>query len=687
MRRGEHRARRHGGRRAIFGTVLLMLVALGQASLAALAAQPVDLPGPPSADGVIPVIRDTQSSNDDCAELGFDHGVSIAGNGQVSSGDLTVTVTNYDSPVGFVDWASTQPIHGVYVKGGPSGGNLFSYPAGDTGDQDLHTPRKADGGFYAVSHVAFCWNDVELEPDVTIAKSNDPTGVVLAAGTITYDLRVMNVGTGDATGVVVTDELPAGVTFASATAGCGESGGIVTCSVGDVGAGAFVDLEISVTVDETTCGAIDNVARVEASNETGDATANNGSNQVSNSVVCSEPAPPDLQVTKSSSADGLLREGDVFSYTITVTNVGDEQATGVQLVDVLPEGDTLGVRIPPLPSLGGEPCTVTSSTSTGGTTHSEVRCGPVPLAPGASETVTIGVSVLGEVCGPIVNVVDVSAANEPAANVGDDNHAEASDEVECVPSIRVVKDGPDLAHVGDLVTYTFAVINDGSVELTAVQLTDPRCEGPIELVDDADGDAAFRVGERWDFACTRTIPEGVDPVGNTATVQGTHTGGTVSDTDGHEIDVIHPSLAIEKTASPTSGPAGATIVYTYVVTNTGDTTLFDIDVTDDRLGTVGTIASLAAGDHAALTREATLGTAPVTNVGTASGEDVLGRVVSADDAATVTVVSAAGEVPGGDGGSPFTGIEARGWMGLAVALLVTGLSGLVATRRRPRPTE
>ena len=83
------------------------------------------------------MIRDTQSSNDDCGQLGFDHGISIAANGSVSSGALTVTASGYNSPTGFADWSSTQPIHGVYVKGGPSGGNLFSYPAGDTGDQDL----------------------------------------------------------------------------------------------------------------------------------------------------------------------------------------------------------------------------------------------------------------------------------------------------------------------------------------------------------------------------------------------------------------------------------------------------------------------------------------------------------------------------------------------------------------------
>ena len=143
MRRPKHRARR---RTALLAPVVWLALVAGAGQIGILAVQaapPVDSPGPPSADGVQPVIADTQSSNDDCGQLGFDHGISIAGNGQASSGAMTVTVSGYNSPTGFADWSSNLPIHGVYVKGGPSGGNLFNYPAGDTGDQDLHTPQKS----------------------------------------------------------------------------------------------------------------------------------------------------------------------------------------------------------------------------------------------------------------------------------------------------------------------------------------------------------------------------------------------------------------------------------------------------------------------------------------------------------------------------------------------------------------
>src|SRR5262249_2868678 len=51
----------------------------------------------------------------------------------------------------------------------------------------------------------------------------------------TYELKVQNLGNIPAVGVVLTDPLPAGVHFVSATSdvgSCGEAGGTVTCQLG-----------------------------------------------------------------------------------------------------------------------------------------------------------------------------------------------------------------------------------------------------------------------------------------------------------------------------------------------------------------------------------------------------------------------------------------------------------------------
>jgi len=105
--------------------------------------------------------------------------------------------------------------------------------------------------------------------------------------------------------------------------------------------------------------------------------------------------------------------------------------------------------------------------------------------------------------------------------------------------------------------------------------------------------------------------------------------------------MLHPAIAIDKTANPVSITGSGTVTYTYVVTNTGDTTLFNVLVTDDILGPIGQLASLEPGESATLYKTVDVDTStPPTNIGTAVGADVLGEKVTASDSATITVVLA-----------------------------------------------
>src|SRR5205807_9857204 len=112
---------------------------------------------------------------------------------------------------------------------------------------------------------------------------------------------------------------------------------------------------------------------------------------------------------------------------------------------------------------------------------------------------------------------------------------------------------------------------------------------------------------------------------NTAKAEGTDTlGETVNNTANHTALVLHPAITIDKTANPVSISVSGTVTYTYVVRNTGDTTLFNILVTDDILGAIGQLASLAPGESATLAKTVDVdASTPPTNIGTAVGTDVL----------------------------------------------------------------
>ncbi|HXK30135.1 MAG TPA: SBBP repeat-containing protein, partial [Candidatus Binatia bacterium] len=103
------------------------------------------------------------------------------------------------------------------------------------------------------------------------------------------------------------------------------------------------------------------------------------------SAVCA-----DLSVTKSDSPDPV-RVGDDLTYTITVTNNGPNDATGVVLTDTLPAGVVLVSATP-----GAGSCVVTTT----------VDCDLGGLINGASATVTVVVTTTAK--GTLVNTVSVA---------------------------------------------------------------------------------------------------------------------------------------------------------------------------------------------------------------------------------------------------------------------------------------
>jgi uncharacterized repeat protein (TIGR01451 family) len=368
--------------------------------------------------------------------------------------------------------------------------------------------------------------------------------------------------------------------------------------------------------------------------------------------------------------------GEEIGYTVTVSNDGDGTADDVELTDDLPDDEGLDWEI--AGTNGGWDCEIDAGTLT---------CGGegFDLDPGDDASVHITSPTTPDTCGNVKN-----QAEADASNAEDDVESEVVKiEVECAPAIQVVKDGPDVVHRGDTITYLFEVTNVGQLNLYDVELTDPICdEGSIELVEDGNGDPVLAIDEVWRYTCTRLVTDDdPDPLPNTATVRGDAEEGEgedeVTDTDDHVVDLIHPAIDIVKTVSEEIVQIGDTVTYTYVVTNTGDTTLYDISVDDDILGHIGDIPVLEPGRSATLTKDFVVGNAPVTNVAIASGEDVLGHSVSADDAVTVTPIAGATPPPPPPT-TPFTGSD-TGRLGFLILVLVGFGVTVVASTRKGRP--
>jgi uncharacterized repeat protein (TIGR01451 family) len=116
-----------------------------------------------------------------------------------------------------------------------------------------------------------------------------------------------------------------------------------------------------------------------------------------------ERAGVSLSLMKTDSADPV-RPGAPFTYTLTVTNAGTTMASGVVLVDVIPEQlEILGT------AWTGRECTQVAR---------EVRCYADTLEPGAIATLTLAVSASGSAL--ITNTASVTSSGvelTPADNV------------------------------------------------------------------------------------------------------------------------------------------------------------------------------------------------------------------------------------------------------------------------------
>lgn len=290
-----------------------------------------------------------------------------------------------------------------------------------------------------------------------------------------YRMQVTNLGPSDATGVVITDRLPEGLTFTEIAAvsdgytfACEPNAdGDVLCALAEtLAVGATVTLDITVDAAADLPEELENTAIV--SSATPDPDSSNNESTVRGTVASSV----DLSVIKQISGTPVI--GSSIDYTLTVSNAGPALAQGVVLTDIVPAGlsvtDVTG---------DGWSCTVGDTGETG----TPVTCTLGELAPDqAATTVTVTATVLPAAYPEITNTATVGSATPEAEGSLGDNTSTVTSPVPTQSDLVIEKTLIGTLESGFTGQWSIVVTNAGTT-------VDP---GPITVTDTLPAGLTFR---------------------------------------------------------------------------------------------------------------------------------------------------------------------------------------------------
>jgi large repetitive protein len=407
--------------------------------------------------------------------------------------------------------------------------------------------------------------------DVSLAKTASPATAV-AGENVVYTLTARNAGPSDAAGLAVTDPIPVGTTFVSASSGCAAAGGVVTCrATSATAAGTERSFTVTLKLDPGFTGnRLVNTASVTSTTPDPD-TANN---TASASVPVTMRS--DLTITKAASSSSFV-PGTAGTYLIRVTNNGPSNADEVRVQDHLPSGLQL-VDV----STDHGPCT--------GTQSGTVACGLGTIGVGVTVLVTVNVWVSADAApGTITNTATVSwpsgtkqaTAGTPVVGSADLAITKSADPARPVPgrpvtyTMTVVNNGPSDAHdvaVTDSIpaglTVTSVTASQGTCDQSTVRCT---------LGTMANG-ATATMTVVADVATGTTVAD----IQDTATVTSSTADPDTSNNQASYQSSLNPqaNLEITKQASPDTAIAGDHVTYTLTVTNHGPSTASAVTVSD-----------------------------------------------------------------------------------------------------------
>ncbi|HEX9736051.1 MAG TPA: hypothetical protein VGG06_29155 [Thermoanaerobaculia bacterium] len=407
-------------------------------------------------------------------------------------------------------------------------------------------------------------------PDLEVTLT-DGRSVSVPGESVTYTLRVLNKGNGDAVGATVIDAFPAkisGVTWscvAAGTASCTASGSGNVNDTVNVPAGDSVTYTATGTVASASTGTLVNTASVAHPADPFPA------NDMASDTDTLAPEA-DLGLVKSGPASAV--SGAMVTYTLTLTNHGPSDAVGVKLNDPTPSGLTIDSA--GAPCAGGFPCTMAT------------------LAAGASAVVTVTFNVPSPYLGPdpIRNLATASSSTPDP--VGSNNVAAAATAVdrEASADLGVAAAGPPSAAVGSLVTYRIDVTNNGTDDASAVVLSGPPPPGLLfnSAKPPCQGGLPCNLGSLGAGATRRVevtfgIPgsyAGANPIVYNASVASTTADpNSANNTAGAGVPLGADTADLQVTKTgPAAGGLDQDLTYLIVVTNNGPADATGVTLTD-----------------------------------------------------------------------------------------------------------
>jgi uncharacterized repeat protein (TIGR01451 family)/fimbrial isopeptide formation D2 family protein len=425
-----------------------------------------------------------------------------------------------------------------------------------------------------------------LCPDVTVAKTPDG-GTVTAGDPATFTIVVTNLGPGAATGVTLTDNLPAGYTWTLGGADAADCSintvpnpDVLSCNFGTLADDETRTITLSAPTTGGNCNVIPNTAVVDATNEPESANGNN-SDAGDIDVLCAF-----IHIEKDANPVGPVNAGDEIGFDVVVSNTGDGAATDVSVDDPLPAGVDWSI----------DPA-VTGCSIDGAVGSQVLSCTRDSLAAGASFTVHVeGVTDAAD-CGTVDNTASVTSGND-----GQDSDG-ASVDILC-PDVQALKTADATpVNAGDQIGFTVTIKNNGAGTAYGATGSDTLPAGidwsidgaangwtldngvltfgPADLA--AGASAAVHIVGTTDAADCGVVP-------NTVTVDATNESNDSSITDDNSasasVTVDCPDLVVVKTAVDDAISAGEVAAFSIDITNIGAGTAYDVSLADTLPGGV-----------------------------------------------------------------------------------------------------